>query len=252
MRRPAATSPKRASPSRPLTEPPLAAPRRGEATRRHLLETAGRVFGELGFAGGTTKEIARRAGTPMASVNYHFGSREALYEAVLIEAHGQLLALDELRDIASSGQAPMERLRRLLVHLASMAASPSPPWGFRVLARETMSPSAVLPALIDKAARPKVALVRPMMAQVLGMDAEDPAVQRAMVLSVLPAIVLMIAPRQALRDLLPGVLQDPQGLQDDLVRYVQGGLAAVARARRPAPAAKGRPAGKARSPGKRG
>ena len=50
----------------------------GDATRALLLETAGQVFAERGFADGTSKEICERAGTPMASVNYHFGSREGL------------------------------------------------------------------------------------------------------------------------------------------------------------------------------
>src|ERR1700759_1103959 len=77
----------------------------GSATRQHLLETAGQVFAERGFAGGTSKEICERAGTPLASVNYHFGSRESLYEAVLIEAHRQIVGLDELVALA---QPPAE------------------------------------------------------------------------------------------------------------------------------------------------
>ncbi len=231
---------------RPVTRPPAREPgarkrlaagaarpasRRGDATRLRLLAAAGEVFAELGFASGTTKEIARRAGTPMASVNYHFGSRQALYEAVLIEAHGQMLDLDELRAIAVGDHEPDERLRLLLARLAALAASPAPPWGFRVLAREAMSPSAAISALVDEAARPKAAFLLAIVAGLLGLDPQQPAVQRAAFLAVLPAIVLMIAPRQSLREVLPSVLQDPQALQDDLVRYVQGGLAALKAAR---------------------
>ena len=201
---------------------------RGDATRQHLLEIAGQVFGELGLAGGTTKEIARRAGTPMASINYHFGSREALYEAVLIEAHGQLLSLDALHSIAQSDHEPKERLRLLLSHLARMATSSSPPWGLRVIAREAMSPSDAMPVLLDKAAKPKAALLLSLVSQCMGLEPTHPAVQRALCLSVLPCVLMMVAPRESLRSVLPHALSEPEQMQKDFLAYAEAGLAALA------------------------
>src|SRR4030095_14921450 len=87
----------RPAPGAPRAPRAARAPRpHGEATRLHLLETAGRGVAERGYADTTSKEICERAGTPMASGAYHFGSREGLYEAVLIEAHRQIVGLDEL------------------------------------------------------------------------------------------------------------------------------------------------------------
>lgn len=202
---------------------------RGDATRQRLLEIAGEVFGEFGFAGGTTKEIARRAGTPMASINYHFGSREALYECVLVEAHGQLLSLDALRSIVESEHEPPERFRLLLGHLARMATSSSPPWGLRVIAREAMSPSAAMPALVDKAAKPKAALLLSLVSKCLGLEPSQPAVQRALCLSVLPCVLMMVAPRESLRAVLPQVLSEPEAMQKDFLIYAEAGLAALAK-----------------------
>ena len=68
----------------------------GDATRQHILETAGRLYAEKGYARVTSKEICTRAGVNMASVNYQFGGKDGLYEAVLIEAHRQILSLEEL------------------------------------------------------------------------------------------------------------------------------------------------------------
>ena len=73
----------------------------GDATRQVLLDVAGQVFAERGFADATSKEICARAGTNIAAVNYHFGSRGALYEAVLVEAHHHLLKLEEMQEITS-------------------------------------------------------------------------------------------------------------------------------------------------------
>ena len=89
----------------------------GAATRALLLEIAGQVFAQRGYADATSKEICERAGTPMASVNYHFGSREALYEEVLIEAHRQIVSVDELVEMTRALGDPRDKLRALLGHM---------------------------------------------------------------------------------------------------------------------------------------
>ncbi len=50
-------------------------------TRRAVIEAALRGFGEKGFAGTTTREIAARAGTNIAAISYHFGGKEGLRAA---------------------------------------------------------------------------------------------------------------------------------------------------------------------------
>jgi len=55
-------------------------PREGTAkTRRNLLTAAGEIFGEKGYREATIAEICARAGTNIAAVNYHFGSKQTLY-----------------------------------------------------------------------------------------------------------------------------------------------------------------------------
>ena len=53
----------------------------GEATRRRILEAACTVFGEKGYRDATHAEICREAGVNTAAINYHFGSKDALYRA---------------------------------------------------------------------------------------------------------------------------------------------------------------------------
>jgi AcrR family transcriptional regulator len=52
-------------------------------TKIDLLEAAERLFAEHGIARSSLRAITREAGANVASVNYHFGSKEGLVKAVL-------------------------------------------------------------------------------------------------------------------------------------------------------------------------
>jgi AcrR family transcriptional regulator len=51
----------------------------GSAAR--ILDAAEETFAEHGFAGTSTREIARRAGVPFGALHYHWGSKQHLWEA---------------------------------------------------------------------------------------------------------------------------------------------------------------------------
>jgi len=53
-----------------------------EATRHRLTEAAERLFADHGYAETSVREITTEAGTNVASVNYHFGSKQGLYRQV--------------------------------------------------------------------------------------------------------------------------------------------------------------------------
>jgi AcrR family transcriptional regulator len=57
-----------------------------EETRREILRAAGEAFAACGFVGATTRAVATRAGVNVATLHYHFGSKEGLYRAVLENA----------------------------------------------------------------------------------------------------------------------------------------------------------------------
>ncbi|MDR0587471.1 MAG: CerR family C-terminal domain-containing protein, partial [Burkholderiales bacterium] len=60
---------------------------------RHRLIMAGLiVFGQQGFEGASTREIAAQAQTNIASIAYHFGSKEKLYIAVADYIAGEMSA----------------------------------------------------------------------------------------------------------------------------------------------------------------
>lgn len=52
-----------------------------EPTREALVREAMRLFGQKGFDGASTREIANAAGTNVASIAYHFGGKAGLHKA---------------------------------------------------------------------------------------------------------------------------------------------------------------------------
>lgn len=204
----------------------------GAATRQHLLEVAGRIFAERGFADSTSKEICEKAGTPMASVNYHFGSREALYEAALVEAHRQVVGLDELASLVEGISDPGDRLRAVLTRLVGLSTSSNRHWGFLLILREILSPSDAIPALVEQAVRPKAVFMLGIVGDVLGLKPNDAVVQRAVLFTVLPCIAMMIAPRKIQSAVLPAAGNDQEAIVDDYVHFVVAGLEGIVNAHR--------------------
>lgn len=66
---------------------PLGAPE----TREQCLAAAERLFADGGFAGTGMRDIAAAAGVTVATLAYHFGSKEKLYGAVLGGVAGSIL-----------------------------------------------------------------------------------------------------------------------------------------------------------------
>jgi AcrR family transcriptional regulator len=85
------------------------------ATKQRLLEAAESLFMEHGFEATTLRMITAAAGVNLAAVNYHFGSKEELFQAVLTrrldpmnQARVALLARMEAQ--CAPGAVPCERI----------------------------------------------------------------------------------------------------------------------------------------------
>lgn len=84
---------------------------RGELTRMSLLEAALFFFGERGYEGAGTREIAARAGCNLGLIAFHFGGKEGLYNAALNIAFENLGAIIQpmtrrLREALAAGGGP--------------------------------------------------------------------------------------------------------------------------------------------------
>ncbi|WP_412124594.1 TetR/AcrR family transcriptional regulator [Bilophila wadsworthia] len=181
----------------------------GRSTRAVVLEAAGKVFAERGFAEATSKEICERAGTNGAAVNYYFGGKEGLYEEVLIEAHRQMLSLEDLNRIITSEATPEEKLRVFLKHIIRTAMNASELWGIRIFLRELASPSPFVPKFITTAVFPKSQKLRELIRDITGLPPDSPAMQRATALVALPCMGLILF-RKATHLMLPATAGDAE------------------------------------------
>jgi AcrR family transcriptional regulator len=82
-------------------------------TKERILDTAERLFAEHGYAATSLRSIIAEAGVNLAAVHYHFHSKEALLEAVILRrskpANAERLALlGEFEKQAGEKPVPLE------------------------------------------------------------------------------------------------------------------------------------------------
>jgi TetR/AcrR family transcriptional regulator len=126
------------SPSPPRSKP--------EDSRGAILRAAIAEFAEQGEAGARTDAIARAAGVNKALLHYYFGTKDALYGAVLDEVFTGLA--ERFLQVINGPGTPGERLLRyFLAHFDQLAGSNS---FARVLGHELMRARAGQPTRISQ------------------------------------------------------------------------------------------------------
>lgn len=72
-------------------------------TKDKILEVARVLFATLGFEGASIREIAKAAEVNVASVNYHFSSKEKLFHEILRKGHADCTA--DILSLAAKGMS---------------------------------------------------------------------------------------------------------------------------------------------------
>lgn len=92
--------------------------------REDLLAAAKRLLVEKGYHRTTARDIASASGSHLASIGYHFGSKDALMSTAALQAQGEWgHAIDAAVAAADGTAGPAERLRICIDQLlAAMAA----------------------------------------------------------------------------------------------------------------------------------
>jgi AcrR family transcriptional regulator len=127
-------------------------------TRERLVDAALLVFADHGFAGASTREIARRAGVALAALPYHFTTKEALWKAAADRIFGRLGDAFLRRIEGLEGVDPRARLRLLLRDFVRFQAAH--PELHRFMIQEGIGKSPRLAWLVETHIRPIYESVR--------------------------------------------------------------------------------------------
>ncbi|GBQ51720.1 TetR/AcrR family transcriptional regulator [Acidomonas methanolica] len=126
-----------------------------EMAEAQILEAAELEFGRSGFDGASMAGIARAAGLPKANLHYYFGTKEALYRAVLENTLTDWLADAELW--LTPARAAREGLRGYV--LAKLVFSRDRPHASRLFAHEMLQGAHHIRFYLSTTLRAHVALI---------------------------------------------------------------------------------------------
>jgi AcrR family transcriptional regulator len=99
--------------------------------REKLLAGARRCLFERGYARTTARDIVAASGTNLASIGYHFGSKEALLNAAMLQAideWGEELERALLSDIDVGSMDPIERFESTWTRVIESFETHRPLW----------------------------------------------------------------------------------------------------------------------------
>jgi TetR/AcrR family transcriptional regulator, regulator of cefoperazone and chloramphenicol sensitivity len=209
------------------------APAQRKGTREQLLEVAGQVFSEKGYAGATGKEICERSGANAAAVVYHFGGMENLYRAVVQEARTRLVPSEALAEAVARESDPKAKLTAFIGMLVQVLSAPvASTWALRLLSREIVHPNAIFDEMRNKEMRARASILQSIVSELTGLPADNPAVTRCCINIMAPfGILLLIGPQRVERT-FPILSFGKEAVQENtrhMVEFALGGLAAISR-----------------------
>jgi AcrR family transcriptional regulator len=144
------------------------------STEQRLLQAAGEIFAEFGYRAATVRQICEKAGANVAAVNYYYGDKERLYQAVLRsvpDAHA--VKYPSRSGLSAEATAP-EQLRAYVQSLLHRVFDPGRPgWHSKIIAREMVEPTRALDSLLEEVARPLHRELAGIVRLLLGASATD-------------------------------------------------------------------------------
>jgi TetR/AcrR family transcriptional regulator, regulator of cefoperazone and chloramphenicol sensitivity len=132
-------------------------------TRAQLIDAAGQLFAERGFAGVSVRDIVAAAKTHLSAINYHFRDKAGLYRAC-VESALATPKLDAIQLSDLQTGEPRKMLRKVVAALVGdSAVAPADSWKSRLYLRLLDDHSGEFDWL-EKVARPRYQILRAVVA----------------------------------------------------------------------------------------
>lgn len=200
-----------------------------EPTFDRLLQVAVEVFAEYGFRTATVREICSRANVNVASVNYYFRSKEALYTQALAFAFEEANKRYPQDAALNKKLQPEQRLKFFVENFLHKLLDNSH-LGFhsKLIAREIAEPTQALDAIIATAIVPNCALLEEIIRQILGQHAHTATVHRC-ILSILGQCLMFKHSRSIIDRLYPHLIANQSAIREGANHITQFSLFALNR-----------------------
>jgi AcrR family transcriptional regulator len=198
-----------------------------EPACERLLQAAVEIFAARGFRDATVREICARAEVNVASVNYYFRSKLALYAKALAFAFEQANRLYPQDAVLDTAIPPEQRLRLFIRNFLFKLLDDSH-LGFhgKLIAREIADPTAALDEIVATAIAPQFALLESIIRPIIGPNLEEADIQRCM-LGIFGQCLMFKHSRSVIDRLYPGVIATPQEIERSAEHIAQFSLAAL-------------------------
>ena len=200
----------------------------GEESRQALLQAATDEFLAMGFQAARVQTITRNAGLGLSAINYHFGSKEGLYQAVLSQHAELAIARQPLQ--GPPDLPPQAQLRWLVSALLHRMVDPENPSRIGpLLLREMMNPTAVFELLFERFASQQFRIATAILRTLLGDRVPERVVAQSLY-SLFGQCVIYMTGRPMIERLSPEIQLDEAGLQqiaDHITAFSWGGLLAL-------------------------
>jgi AcrR family transcriptional regulator len=199
--------------------------RPSRTTRAKIVKAASRAFAEHGYDGASIRTIVGQADVNQAAINYHFGSKEELFRAVLQTALCALMKDDDRASNPStlSREAALRRFVRR--QLRPMTARDNLSEYVRIFNWETLRPSPAFRKFMTEEAAPFFSIATDLVRRFLPSEATDEqALLGALWLFGQCSIFVRNAEHLAL--LLQVKIDEPfvEALADTIATWAAGGL----------------------------
>ena len=204
-----------------------------EPTFDRLLQVAVEVFAECGFREATVREICSRANVNVASVNYYFRSKEALYTQALAFAFQKANRLYP-QDAALNTNLPPEQRLALFIKNFIYKLMDDSHLGLhsKLITREIADPTKALDEIIETAILPQFTLLQEIIQQILGTHTDKVIVQRCL-LSIFGQCLMFKHSRSIIDRLYPELIANDSAIQAYAEHIAQFSLAALTRFAQP-------------------
>jgi AcrR family transcriptional regulator len=185
-----------------------------ESTVDRLLHTAIEVFAEHGFRATTIREICARAHVNVASVNYYFRSKEALYSKALALAIQEANQLYPMTTAQDENLQPEQRLALFIGNFLHKLLDESHlGYHSKLITREIAEPTKALDEIITTAIIPQFSVLEGIVRQILGSNANEIIVKRCL-LSILGQCLLFKHSRSIVERLHPEFIANEAAINE--------------------------------------